>query len=325
MVVVVSFFYHTRLWEREEKASGHTLHDRGSPAHETAAVRGCVQPTWRDTADAPARSPRGLGVRYDSTPLAGPPGHGSAGGDASPSMPTLSRVRVACMGRACATEGVTEGKAVATAKILVIDDEPSFVRALARLLQRDGYRVETAPNGRHVLAALQTQRYDVILCDLRMPELDGRAFYAHLRQRAPALCSRVIFLTGDSRAADHQAFLAQCGRPWLDKPCAIAVLRSAIAQVLERAVWAQQISDTFQALRQLSHALRSTVQTLRARVPRRATIRTPDPTIEEQRMPPALALLHPMPRSCLVLRAAATRQRAHHLQARSAVRPVEMR
>ena len=73
------------------------------------------------------------------------------------------------------------------------------------------------------------------LCDLRMPELDGRAFYARLRQQAPALCQRVIFLTGDSSTADHQAFLAQCGRPWLDKPSSIAALRHAIQQVLKRA------------------------------------------------------------------------------------------
>ena len=149
------------------------------------------------------------------------------------------------------------------ATILVIDDEPSVVAALARLLQRDGYRVETARNGRDALVALQGQRYDVILCDLRMPELDGRALYAHLRYRAPTLCRRVIFLTGDSRAADHQAFLAQCGRPWLDKPYAIAQLRRLIQQVLERTAGAQQLSPLCQDLRQLSQALRGTAQTLR--------------------------------------------------------------
>jgi CheY-like chemotaxis protein len=132
--------------------------------------------------------------------------------------------------------------------ILVIDDEPSIVHALTRLLQRDGYVVETAGNGRHALAALQAQHYDVILCDLRMPELDGRAFYAHLRQRAPALCQRVIFLTGDSSAADNQTFLAQCGRPWLDKPYPIAAIRSTIQQVLGRMTRAQQLSRTCQEL-----------------------------------------------------------------------------
>jgi CheY-like chemotaxis protein len=80
-------------------------------------------------------------------------------------------------------------------RILIIDDEPSMVRALARLLARDGYIVATARNGRHALAALQGQGYDVILCDLRMPELDGRAFYTQLQQRAPLLCQRVLFLT----------------------------------------------------------------------------------------------------------------------------------
>jgi CheY-like chemotaxis protein len=117
--------------------------------------------------------------------------------------------------------------------ILVIDDEVSLVRALARLLQRDGYVVTTARNGRHALAALQGQRYDVILCDLRMPELDGRAFYAQLQQQAPALCQRVIFLTGDTGGETSRTFLTQCGRPWLRKPSPITTIRRAIQQVLQ--------------------------------------------------------------------------------------------
>ena len=118
------------------------------------------------------------------------------------------------------------------ATILVIDDEPSIVRALVRLLHRDGAVVATAGNGREALAQLRTHHYDLILCDLRMPELDGRAFYARLLQHAPALCQRVIFLTGVSDEASHQAFLAQCGQPWLRKPYPIAALRSAMQQLL---------------------------------------------------------------------------------------------
>ena len=118
--------------------------------------------------------------------------------------------------------------------ILVIEDDPSIVRGLSRLLRRDGYHVETASNGRQALALLQRQACDVVLSDLDMPDLDGRAFYARLRQQWPALCARVIFLTGVSSAADHRAFLAQCGQPWLRKPYPIAALRQAIAQVLRR-------------------------------------------------------------------------------------------
>jgi two-component system NtrC family sensor kinase len=117
--------------------------------------------------------------------------------------------------------------------ILVIDDEPSVVRALAALLRRDGYRVATAHNGRHALAQLQEQPYDVILCDLWMPELDGPAFYAILTRQYPALRQRVIFLTGDTSGEASQTFLAQSGRPWLRKPSPITTIRRAIQAVLQ--------------------------------------------------------------------------------------------
>ena len=117
-------------------------------------------------------------------------------------------------------------------RILVVDDEPSIVHGLAQLLRREGYRVATAANGRQALAQLQGQPYDVILSDLHMPELDGPAFYALLRQQYPALCPRVIFCTGAASEAPHRAFLAQCGQPWLRKPFAFAVLRGVLAQML---------------------------------------------------------------------------------------------
>ena len=117
--------------------------------------------------------------------------------------------------------------------ILVIDDEPSVVRALAGLLRRDGYLVGTASNGRHALAQLQERPYDVILCDLHMPELDGPAFYAILARQYPALRQRVIFLTGNTGGSAHRTFLTQSGRPWLRKPCPIATIRRAIQDVLQ--------------------------------------------------------------------------------------------
>ena len=115
--------------------------------------------------------------------------------------------------------------------ILVIDDEPSVVRALSGLLRREGYVVGTASNGRHALAQLQVQPYDVILCDLRMPELDGPAFYDLLTRQYPTLRQRVIFLTGDTLSGESQQFLEQCGQLWVPKPCHATEIRSAIAQV----------------------------------------------------------------------------------------------
>src|SRR4029434_6199485 len=53
--------------------------------------------------------------------------------------------------------------------ILIVDDEPSVIRGLTRLLRRDGHTVDTAPNGRMALTRLQERAYDLILSDLRMP------------------------------------------------------------------------------------------------------------------------------------------------------------
>jgi two-component system NtrC family sensor kinase len=119
--------------------------------------------------------------------------------------------------------------------MLVIDDEPGFVRALASLLRRDGATVDTADNGHRALAHLQERCYDVILCDVRMPELDGPAFYDILTSQYPFLCQRVIFFTGDTLGAASLAFLKQCGQPWVAKPCTAAAVRGAIAQVLRAA------------------------------------------------------------------------------------------
>jgi CheY-like chemotaxis protein len=120
----------------------------------------------------------------------------------------------------------------ASLAILIIDDEPSFASGLAQLLRRDAYTADTVRNGRLALVQLQTHRYDVILCDLRMPDLDGPDFYAILTRQYPTLCQRVIFLTGDTFGAESTVFLGQCGQPWLAKPCTAAAIRSAIQQML---------------------------------------------------------------------------------------------
>ena len=94
-----------------------------------------------------------------------------------------------------------------------------------------------APRARPALAPPppQVQPYDVIVCDLRMPELDGPAFSAILTQQYPALRQRVIFLTGDTGGDASRTFLTQSGRPWPRKPSPITTIRRAIQYVLQAA------------------------------------------------------------------------------------------
>jgi CheY-like chemotaxis protein len=118
-------------------------------------------------------------------------------------------------------------------RILVIDDERSFVGGLARILRRDGYTVDTADNGTAGLTQLQAHRYDVLLCDLRMPSLNGPDLYALVLRHYAYLSQRVIFLTGDTLSTDSTVFLEKCAQPWLPKPCNAAAIRSAIQHVLQ--------------------------------------------------------------------------------------------
>ena len=120
-------------------------------------------------------------------------------------------------------------------KILVIDDEPDMASALALLLSKDSHTVDTTENGSLALTLLQSHRYDVLLCDLLMPELDGKGFYAALTEQYGYLRQRVIFLTGDTLSGESMVFLQQCGQPWLAKPCTAAAVRSAIQQMLQQA------------------------------------------------------------------------------------------
>jgi signal transduction histidine kinase len=117
--------------------------------------------------------------------------------------------------------------------ILLIDDEPGVQKALGRVLQRSGHDVTVANNGREGLAALEEHSFAVILCDMRMPDLDGPGFYRQLEQRHPYHMSHIIFLTGDALSPEAQAFFAQVDCPRLIKPFTAQKARQVIQQVLE--------------------------------------------------------------------------------------------
>jgi len=118
-------------------------------------------------------------------------------------------------------------------RILVLDDEPDVVEILAEMLSTDGHLVDTATSGAMALDKLRQHAYDLILSDLRMPETDGPAFYRALRHLHPALCQRVIFLTGDRLSPESRAFLERTALPTLGKPVTLTELRSAVGQVLQ--------------------------------------------------------------------------------------------
>lgn len=112
----------------------------------------------------------------------------------------------------------SSSKSTARGRALVIDDEPDLANAIARLLQRLGFATDTAGNGNEAVAKLEAEDYELILSDLRMPGMDGAAFFAWLGEHRPDLLARTAFLTGDTLSPAAVTFLEQAGRPYLSKP-----------------------------------------------------------------------------------------------------------
>jgi CheY-like chemotaxis protein len=133
-----------------------------------------------------------------------------------------------------ALPGAAEGPAVRGLTILLVDDERSLARGLARLLGRDGHTVDMVANGRLALAKLDERAYDLILSDIRMPELDGPGLYRLLKRQYTHLCQRLIFLTGDTLEPATRAFLEESGAPCLTKPFTLAQARRTIQCTIDQ-------------------------------------------------------------------------------------------
>jgi CheY-like chemotaxis protein len=113
-------------------------------------------------------------------------------------------------------------------RILVIDDEPGIAGVLTEVLQLDGHIVEAVGNGVAALDKLQARRYDLILSDIRMPELSGPDFYREVERQHPTLVRHVLFLTGDLMSAETKCFLEQTAVPYLSKPFTLETIRQAV-------------------------------------------------------------------------------------------------
>ena len=115
--------------------------------------------------------------------------------------------------------------------ILVVDDEMEIRETLAQILSGVQHRVVTVGSGHEALERLAAEHYDVILTDMRMPDLDGRALYREIEQRWPGQAGRVVFVTGDTLSAALHEFVSQSGRPVIEKP----FLPSDVRRVVELA------------------------------------------------------------------------------------------
>ena len=123
-------------------------------------------------------------------------------------------------------------EAVRGASVLIVEDERALASAVAEALTDAGLEVDHAGDGQEALACVRNANYDVVICDLKMPRVDGMTLYRAIAAATPALARRVIFVTGDVAGTDAERFLEESGCRWLAKPFRLSELLRAVRETL---------------------------------------------------------------------------------------------
>lgn len=101
--------------------------------------------------------------------------------------------------------------------VLLVDDEPAICRALSTAIARAGYRVSTALSGQDAMAIVRGGRVDILITDLRIPDMRGDALFELAAAMQPQLRGRTLFTTGDI-SERAQELIEACNCPFLRKP-----------------------------------------------------------------------------------------------------------
>jgi PAS domain S-box-containing protein len=116
-------------------------------------------------------------------------------------------------------------------RALVVDDESSVRELLQRLLEKRGFRVDLAEDGKAAWTLLGSRRYDLILCDIRMPRMGGLMLYERIRAEHPHLLRGFAFITGDTMNTEVPRLIEPTKVPMLSKPFATADLDDLLRQL----------------------------------------------------------------------------------------------
>jgi DNA-binding NarL/FixJ family response regulator len=119
-------------------------------------------------------------------------------------------------------------------RLLVVDDEPNLLRAVAAALRAEGYEVVTARNGREALVRVAESVPDLIISDIRMPGMDGYQLAAQLRASSRTALVPVIFLTARDETADRVAGFRAGVDAYITKPFEPDELLAIIQSILSR-------------------------------------------------------------------------------------------
>ncbi len=118
-------------------------------------------------------------------------------------------------------------------RVLVVEDEPTVARLIADVLEDEGLSVDMLLDGREALDRAAREQYDLVICDMKMPGLDGQHFYQSLAGARNPLHERFLFVTGDVIAQHTQEFLERNRLPHVAKPFRVEELTEKVYNLLE--------------------------------------------------------------------------------------------
>ena len=118
------------------------------------------------------------------------------------------------------------------ATVLVLDDERCISELLSEMLQILGFTPTACNSPADALKLLESQDFDVILTDFRMPQMNGDEFFRRAVAAKPSLSSRIVFLTGDTFSEETQRYLGGGITRFLSKPFDIASVQQMIADIV---------------------------------------------------------------------------------------------
>lgn len=121
-------------------------------------------------------------------------------------------------------------QAQASLRVLVVDDEPNILLSLEFLMKKKGYEVFIARNGAEAMDLINTQRPDIIVLDIMMPEVDGYEVCAYVKQNPELSHIRVIFLSAKSKEADIEKGYQAGADLYMTKPFSTRDLMQRISE-----------------------------------------------------------------------------------------------
>jgi len=115
--------------------------------------------------------------------------------------------------------------------ILLVDDDDLILKLLQKILGTWPATIDISTNGKEALSKLASRNFDLLICDVKMPEMNGQELFKHIQENALLPSERIIFLTGDKGDAVKE-FLDASGCYYLYKPIQFMDFSSQVQAVL---------------------------------------------------------------------------------------------